>query len=337
MRYPIFRQIGAKPPRIPIFTKKLMNTFQCFEHSHVVVSSIPCFLVHKNNPHSLKRHTFCIMLNTKRKNLNFARGTKRMEVFVISMTEDRYSAAEQNLKGSGFYESQIVRFPAVNGQTVDLTDSSIVSVETRNRLSLAHNTTNKTNGGKFIPSKGAIGCFLSHYKLWQTIATGLHDAIIVEDDIVFRIPNASDEIQKKWDDAKALGMDLLLLGSSKLPLLPTANSSIFKVMDHFFGTEAYVLSPEAAKRLTEKALPIQMQVDAYIGSFAASKKLKISAVRPSISGQNHMLESTVQPQTFKRQTLFAARKHWLPLLIFVLIFVFVLVTFLTSTTKMKKN
>ena len=93
-------------------------------------------------------------------------------------------------------------------------------------------------------------------------------------------------------------------------------------MDHFFGTEGYVLSPEGAQRLLMNALPIKVQVDAYIGSFASSKKLKIGAVRPSISGQNHMLQSTVQPQTLKRKTLFTVRKHWLPILIFLCVVLF---------------
>jgi hypothetical protein len=95
-------------------------------------------------------------------------------------------------------------------------------------------------------------------------------------------------------------------------------------MDHFFGTEGYVISPDGAKRLLDSALPIKVQVDAYIGSFASTKKLKIGAVKPSISGQNHMLVSTVQPQTMKRQTLHTLRRHWLPIL---LLMVLVLVAF----------
>jgi GR25 family glycosyltransferase involved in LPS biosynthesis len=136
---------------------------------------------------------------------------------------------------------------------------------------------------------------------------------------VFRVSNANSKIQEKWDECKKLGIDLLLLGSSKLPLLPSSSPEIFHVMDHFFGTEGYVISPEAAKRLVENALPIKVQVDAYIGSFASSKKLKIGAIKPSITGQNHMFESTVQPQTIKRKTLHTLRKNWLPLLIFIML------------------
>ncbi len=48
---------------------------------------------------------------------------KKMEVFVISMNNERYSAAEKNLVGSGFLKAQLVRFPATVGATVDLNDS----------------------------------------------------------------------------------------------------------------------------------------------------------------------------------------------------------------------
>lgn len=249
-----------------------------------------------------------------------------MEVFVISMNDERFSAAEKNLVGSGFLKAQLVRFPATVGATVDLNDSSIVSPETRNHvLGLPSSLSRNSNSnGRFIPSKGALGCYLSHYKLWKQIAAEGNDAIIAEDDIVFRVPNASQEIQKKWDAAKKIGLDLLLLGSSKLPLLPSTEPGLFHVMDHFFGTEGYVISPDGAKRLLDSALPIKVQVDAYIGSFASTKKLKIGAVKPSISGQNHMLVSTVQPQTMKRQTLHTLRRHWLPVL---LLMVLVLVAF----------
>jgi|694.fasta_scaffold31424_3 GR25 family glycosyltransferase involved in LPS biosynthesis len=249
-----------------------------------------------------------------------------MEVFVISMNNERYSAAEKNLVGSGFLKAQLVRFPATVGATVDLNDSTIVSPETKSHVLGLSLSPNSSSNGRFIPSKGALGCYLSHYKLWKQIAAEGNDAIIAEDDIVFRVPNASQEIQKKWDAGKKIGLDLLLLGSSKLPLLPSTEPGLFHVMDHFFGTEGYVLSPEGAKRLLDSALPIKVQVDAYIGSFASSKKLKIGAVKPSISGQNHMLVSTVQPQTLKRQTLHSIRKHWLPSIL-VLILVLVLVAF----------
>jgi len=258
-----------------------------------------------------------------------------MEVFVISMNDERFSAAEKNLVGSGFLKAQLVRFPATVGATVDLNDSAIVSPETKNHVLGLSLSPNSNLNGRFIPSRGALGCYLSHYKLWKQIAAEGNDAIIAEDDIVFRIPNASQEIQKKWDAGKKLGLDLLLLGSSKLPLLPSTEPGLYHVMDHFFGTEGYVLSPEGAKRLLDSALPIKVQVDAYIGSFASSKKLKIGAVKPSISGQNHMLVSTVQPQTLKRQTLHSIRKHWLPLIL-VLILVLALVAFVVFN-KLKNN
>jgi GR25 family glycosyltransferase involved in LPS biosynthesis len=250
-----------------------------------------------------------------------------MEVFVISMNDDRYQSAETNLIGSGFLKSQIVRFPAVVGSTIDLNDESLVHASTKTYLLNKENNSQpyydtKINHGQLIPSKGALGCYLSHYHLWKQIAAEGHDAIIAEDDIVFRIPNANAEIEKKWEQSKQLGIQILLLGSSKLPLLQSTIPGLFHVMDHFFGTEGYVLSPEGAQRLLMNALPIKIQVDAYIGSFASSKKLKIGAVRPSISGQNHMLQSTVQPQTLKRKTLFTVRKHWLPILIFLCVLLF---------------
>jgi len=254
-----------------------------------------------------------------------------MEVFVISMNDERFSAAEKNLVGSGFSKTQLVRFPAVIGDSVDLNDASIVSPETKNQV-LGLNS--GPSNGRFIPSRGALGCYLSHFKLWKQISAEGNDAIIAEDDIVFRIPNASNEIQKKWDSAKKIGLDLLLLGSSKLPLLPSTESGLFHVMDHFFGTEGYVISPEGARRLLQSALPIKVQVDAYIGSFAASKKLKIGAVKPSISGQNHMLASTVQPQTIKRKALHSLRKQWLPTLIVLILIITLLVFYMLNYSKL---
>lgn len=257
-----------------------------------------------------------------------------MEVFVISMNDDRFTTAETNLVEAGFLKTQIVRFPAVDGALVDLNNETLVSREVRTHLLGGESSSDviKKNKTKLIPSRGALGCYLSHLKLWKQIAAEGNDAIIAEDDIVFRVSHASEQIESRWADSKKLGLDLLLLGSSKLPLLPSSVPGLFHVLDHFFGTEGYVLSAEGAKRLLATALPIKVQVDAYIGSFASSKKLKVGAVKPSISGQNHIFVSTVQPQTMQRKVLHAVRIHWLPVLLLVCICIGFLFMFTSSAS-----
>ena len=99
-----------------------------------------------------------------------------MEVFVISMNDDRYQSAETNLIGSGFLKSQIVRFPAVVGTTIDLNDESLVHASTKTYLLNKENNSQpyydtKINHGQLIPSKGALGCYLSHYHLWKQTST----------------------------------------------------------------------------------------------------------------------------------------------------------------------
>lgn len=246
-----------------------------------------------------------------------------MEVFVISLAKhhDRYNSAETQLLRAGFLKTQIVHFPAVEGSKVNIDDESIVSSQARHHILSGSGA---KNGGQFIPSRNALGCYLSHYRLWQIIASQGGDAMIAEDDIVFRVPNASRAITERWESAKKLGMEILLLGGSKLPLLPSTEKNVFHVMDHFFGTEGYIISAQGAERLLKNALPIKTQVDAYIGSFASTRKIKIGAVRPSISGQSHIFPSSVQNQTLKRRVFFKLRQQWLPALFLILFLILVI-------------
>ena len=232
-----------------------------------------------------------------------------MEVFVITMSDERFEAAESNLVKAGTPRPQIVRFPATVGKNVDVTDVRIVKSGAYSDDSKWKSDTTR------LPSKGAIGCYLSHYKLWKQVLATERDAIIVEDDIVFRVDNAMEEIEKQWEKAKLLGIELLLLGSSNVSKKPSGTPGLFFVNEPFFGCEGYVMSPTAAKHLIAKAMPMSMQVDAFVGTMAKNRVITLGITRPTIAGQNHILKSTIQPRTLTRETLYLLRIHWLPALL----------------------
>ena len=96
-------------------------------------------------------------------------------------------------------------------------------------------------------TKGEIGCFISHYKLWCECALGTEDFVVLEDDAVFEAP-LKDLIEKAPD------FDLLYLAHKEM--LPEAQVQLgnnYVKPAYAYHTTGYVLTPAGAAKLIEGA------------------------------------------------------------------------------------
>jgi glycosyl transferase family 25 len=137
--------------------------------------------------------------------------------------------------------------------------------------------------GRYIDSNietlGAIGCYLSHVKLWEILANSDDDMLLIlEDDAitnnfsVFQINQFLNEIienDPNWD--------IIFLGYSKpfpSPNVDTAiSNSVYKINEITFQTHAYMLSKKGALKLLVNAFPIVDQVDSYMSYMAMTRGL----------------------------------------------------------------
>lgn len=94
-------------------------------------------------------------------------------VAVISMHRDHYLTAADRCARAGFPVS--VHMVAVNGRDpkqVDVHDRAVVSDDALYQIHRATEHRDRESS-TFLPSKGAIGCYLSHVALWRAHAAGV--------------------------------------------------------------------------------------------------------------------------------------------------------------------
>ena len=125
-----------------------------------------------------------------------------------------------------------------------------------------------------LGSWGAVGCALSHMFLWQHIVDeNLPMAIIFEDDIEMdptfkeKLPEILNNIP---EDADVVFLDVFM---NFKPL--QYNDMFDRVMGQFFGLHAYIMTNKGARKLLPQTLPIEIQIDSYIGFRADLKKIKL--------------------------------------------------------------
>ena len=102
-----------------------------------------------------------------------------------------------------------------------------------------------------ISSLGTIGCTLSHLELWKLCSHNFPYIIIAEDDVKPKEISESDKINIENALKKTNGCFI--------------STSLKKNHKTLMGLHFYFLSNGAAKGLSKKALPINMQTDSYVG------------------------------------------------------------------------
>lgn len=153
---------------------------------------------------------------------------------------------EKSFKLVGF--KNVNHFPAINGNKMNpkqLLINKTISIRAYNDLVYGR----EEHTG--ISSLGTIGCTLSHLELWKKCSTDFPYIIIAEDDVIPKIISSLDtkNIQKALDNVNGCFISTKVKKGEKTLL----------------GLHFYFLSKGAAQKLSDNALPIDMQTDSYMG------------------------------------------------------------------------
>jgi len=230
---------------------------------------------------------------------------KDLKVYVINLDRrtDRWNEIEILLKNQGF--SNIQRMSAIDGKLIDSFHvKKIVDPSIYNQLGKLR------NNHEDLGSLGAVGCYLSHYKIWQDILKTNTPAIIIEDDIKF---------EENWDQHNIVknssllkNYDFALLGyATHIPLAPSLPSlqknTLLPFHKQFFMTHFYYLTPEGAQFFLNQSLPMKYQVDSYMSMKIMDKmglKFKSAIHIPSLAGQKFGSTDIQTPMTLYAQAYF---------------------------------
>lgn len=117
-----------------------------------------------------------------------------------------------------------------------------------------------------IDTPGAVGASLSHFKAW-TLAAQSGTLIIFEDDAVIppdfckRLETVMAELPGTWD---VIQFQLTDYGNGVTGCKPIAGESPWQACTSLMGAYAYMVSREGARKLLDRAYPIELHVDAYM-------------------------------------------------------------------------
>lgn len=137
-------------------------------------------------------------------------------------------------------------------------------------------------------SKGAIGCYLSHYELWKKAAEDDTNIIIFEDDTY---PTLSYVELKKYLGHVPGTWDLILFGGVYNTQSNIINQYVSK-LSRFYCLHAYMISSKACKFLISRALPITQQVDSFLSDLSEENYLDVYGLRNTGWVQNPEVNST---------------------------------------------
>lgn len=150
-------------------------------------------------------------------------------------------------------------------------------------------------------TKGAVGCYISHYMLWQNIMDDINDKIlIVEDDVelvddfVFKLNESLYHVPDNWD--------MLYIGHESLYLVnaTVVNERISRGVPAC--TYAYIINKKCIPTLLGLC-PINMPVDTQIRE-QLNHKLNIYALTPQLAYQKSSIlnNSSKRDPSFKSLT-----------------------------------
>lgn len=209
-------------------------------------------------------------------------------VYLINLDyrQDRLEKATQRLMAAGF--NNIHRISAVNGSEIDYQQLQVlVDKEALRKLGKIRATHEE------LGSTGAIGCYLSHYKVWAQILKSGTPSLVVEDDAVFKHTNyflgLNQNVALQNYDFTLLGCVLRDVSRNGLK-----KGQIYPLKGKFFCTDFYFLTPAGARKLLETALPIKWQVDSYMSMLILNGKINAGYHHPALSKQDRSLGTDIQ-------------------------------------------
>ena len=149
-------------------------------------------------------------------------------------------------------------FKAIVGKKVDL-NSKKISPLVRFQI----NDISKNDTIFSIPSKGALGCYLSHVACLELCVKRRKPIVVIEEDVMFST-NAQKYIRKVFPliPKKCDMLSLLYTVKGKTK----SRGLVFsEIQGELNGALCYLITPKAAKIFLKYAFPIVTQFDLYLG------------------------------------------------------------------------
>lgn len=205
-----------------------------------------------------------------------------IKVFVINLktSQARRDYISQQLQNQGI---EFSFFDAIDGN--DKKNPLLNRYNYAKRLWL---TSGKT------PTSGEVGCYASHYSLWQKCVDIGQPIVVIEDDSGI-LPDAKKTlslVKEKINEYGYLKLESIIRGDAII-VENGDNYQISWMADNFGGARAYAVSPWAAQKLLSGSESWSLPVDNYIGA-PFMHGINSYHINPYIVGNEDLFETTIQ-------------------------------------------
>ncbi len=195
-----------------------------------------------------------------------------LRIYCINLKErtDRWNRfvsqpALQDLKERFPFE----RFEGVNGKAIDIGNDPRVSIRTRRNI-LFH----KRRDHEDLDTPGGVGCYLSHYGVWNKFAQSNEEACLIFEDDAYVLPSFYPSLLKAWKDLSELDAsnqpDVWILSypfnTRLIDILGTESTERqgnWETNVHAPNT-AYIVFRRGVQKLIDNALPIDGHLEHYM-------------------------------------------------------------------------
>src|SRR3989338_8550552 len=155
----------------------------------------------------------------------------------------------------------IEKFPAVDGRKLDM---STVPLSERAKFYLSRGRELHED----LPSKGAIGCFLSHLSVWKTALEKVYNSIAILEDDAEITPFITSFNNNHIDE---LDYDILMIAHvHPYDKLQKFSPRFDRIKGRFWGTVGYFITNKGIKKILPLIDQIETQIDSQLGIIAAN-------------------------------------------------------------------
>lgn len=187
-------------------------------------------------------------------------------VYLINLKRrpDRLKKFLELYNDSDMKDTSIIKFDAIDGSKLDI-DSVPLTELAKAELHQLESTGFRTK--HYQLTKGGIGCYLSHVKVWENILKNNYKyALIFEDDA--KVPYNINQIIKEELKYFPNDWDIILLGYICNKCMKFEN---YNTVERFMLTHCYLISHECIVKImnTDTLFPITQQIDALMSELSS--------------------------------------------------------------------
>jgi len=135
-------------------------------------------------------------------------------------------------------------------------------------------------------TRGQIGCYESHVRVWQQIVDErLSSALVLEDDADIQYSQSTvDRLREMLRELKTVGSwDVVYIGNLGLHPIKQLITAHLNEPSNWEGLYTYYITQAAAKKLLKNVFPIRMPIDIYVGDQMHQGLIRTLMMSPALN------------------------------------------------------